>query len=258
MSISPPIQGPVRGRPADIARLRKEALGQFHAGQVPEEKPVRVQHALGIAGGAGGVDHHRRVLGSGVDRSGGGWASDELVEGEDGRAGRPRGDKGAERGQIGGGKRDDARQRGGIRDDGRRAAVEEAGSAARSSPKRVKSGNETAPSFHRGEMGDQHGGMLRQQDGDAVPAPDAAGGQGRGERVGGAPEAARRSMFSRGVIGMAVDDRDAVGRHHRPVVATGARDVEPARYIPAEGRVQILPSGALSEQAPIGRVRHRR
>jgi hypothetical protein len=41
-------------------------VGHLHAGQVAEQHAVAVQRALGRAGRAGGEDHHRRIVGTGI------------------------------------------------------------------------------------------------------------------------------------------------------------------------------------------------
>ena len=60
--------GPVGRRPDEVAFLRKRAVRHLDAGQVPEQHAVRMQDPLGLAGGAGGVDDDRRIVGGGVDR----------------------------------------------------------------------------------------------------------------------------------------------------------------------------------------------
>jgi hypothetical protein len=43
-------------------------MRQFGTGQMAEQHAMAVQRALRLAGGAGGVDHHRRIVGAGIDR----------------------------------------------------------------------------------------------------------------------------------------------------------------------------------------------
>ena len=59
--------GPVGRRPVAVACLRKRIMRQFGAGQMSEQHAMAVQRALGLAGGARGVDHHRRIVGRGID-----------------------------------------------------------------------------------------------------------------------------------------------------------------------------------------------
>jgi hypothetical protein len=59
--------GPVGRRPEQVAGLGEQLLRHLHARQVAEQDAVRVQRALRAAGGAGGVDDHRRVVRAGRD-----------------------------------------------------------------------------------------------------------------------------------------------------------------------------------------------
>ena len=59
---------PVGGRPEAVARLREQAVRHHHAGQVAEQDALRVEHALGIAGRAGGVHEVGGIVGRGVGR----------------------------------------------------------------------------------------------------------------------------------------------------------------------------------------------
>ena len=73
---------PVGRRPDQVAVPGKGAVGHLHAGQVTEEHAVGVQHALRLAGRAGGVDDDGRVVGGGVDRlEAVGLAGDRCVKG---------------------------------------------------------------------------------------------------------------------------------------------------------------------------------
>ena len=59
--------GPIRRRPHPIAGLRKELMRKLDAGKVAEQNPMRVEHALGIAGRAGSVDDDRGIFGPRFD-----------------------------------------------------------------------------------------------------------------------------------------------------------------------------------------------
>ena len=60
--------GPVGRRPDPVARLREEIVRHLDAGQVTEQHAMGMQRALRRPGGAGGVDHHRRIVRRGRDR----------------------------------------------------------------------------------------------------------------------------------------------------------------------------------------------
>jgi len=54
--------GPVGRRPEPVARLGEEIMRQLDPRQMAEQHAMRMQRALGLAGGAGGVDHQRRIV----------------------------------------------------------------------------------------------------------------------------------------------------------------------------------------------------
>ena len=63
-SISPPVHAQSAGLQNTSPRLRKPVLAADEAAQVADQRPVRDQRALGRAGGAAGVDQHRRIVGA--------------------------------------------------------------------------------------------------------------------------------------------------------------------------------------------------
>ena len=62
-SSRPPAQAQSAGVQKRSPGLREELMRQLDAGQMAEQHAMRVQRALRLAGGAGGVDHHRRIVG---------------------------------------------------------------------------------------------------------------------------------------------------------------------------------------------------
>ncbi|MPM43959.1 hypothetical protein SDC9_90637 [bioreactor metagenome] len=59
-----PLQGVGQREEAQAAVLRPEVEGVLHHGDLGQERPVGEHHALGRAGGAGGVDDRGEVLGA--------------------------------------------------------------------------------------------------------------------------------------------------------------------------------------------------
>ena len=59
---------PIGRGPVTIAGCREKVVRQLHPRQVPKEHAMGVQRALGLAGGAGGVDDEGRVVDAGRAR----------------------------------------------------------------------------------------------------------------------------------------------------------------------------------------------
>ena len=155
-----------------------------------DQNAMRVQRALGLAGGAGGVDHHRRIVGGGIDRR-------EFRR-------RPRQQIGKAAGAIA-----FAVDRQHASEFRRLAANPvELGEALRVGEQRLGAGilqaveQRIGPEQHRDRQRDRAelvdrdmgGGdfrRLRQHDGDAVAALNAMRAQHIGEPVGGVAQASR-------------------------------------------------------------------
>ena len=60
--------GPVGRRPVAVAGLRKRIMRQFGARHMAEQNAMGMQRAFRLAGRARGVNHHRRIVGRGIDR----------------------------------------------------------------------------------------------------------------------------------------------------------------------------------------------
>ena len=75
--------GPVGRRPEPVARLREKFVRHLDTRHVTEQDAMRVQRALGLAGGAGGEDHQRGIVRRHVGRRELiGRARDRLVQAE--------------------------------------------------------------------------------------------------------------------------------------------------------------------------------
>ena len=60
--------GPIRRRPYAVACLRKKIVVSFHAGEMTNQHAMAVQRAFRLPGGAGCIDHHRRIVRGRIDR----------------------------------------------------------------------------------------------------------------------------------------------------------------------------------------------
>ena len=182
-----------------------------------------MQHPLGVARGAGGVDHHRRIIGSGRQRLVRYGPCDQVLEGQDGGACSPCGDDRRQIGQIGG-KRHDPVKPFGIGDNRLGPGITQA-VGQRIVSEQGKQRQRDRGAFHHGEMGDQSGGMLGQKDRDPVAAPDPLRGQSSRQGVGGAFELAIAPKRPP-ALWIAMDDRHPIRCCGGPAVAAQISDVE--------------------------------
>src|SRR5882672_9855459 len=219
---------PVRRGPEAVPGLRKAVVRILDAGEMSEQRPVRMKRALGLAGGAAGVDDERRIVGQRVlgleavgclrqqrvqiERS-----LRETIHAEDGLQLR---ESLAQARQLG--------ELVAIGDDGARPAVLQAELEGLLAEEREE-GHRDQPGLPGGHVGDGRLVPLRKQDGDPVALLQAPSDQHirqavgeRGDRVEG--ELTRRAR------GVDLDQRPGAGI---PVGDVGT-DVEPLGDVPAK------------------------
>ena len=213
-------------------------MRHFDARQVAEQHAMRVQRALRRTGGAGGVDHHRRIVGERVFRR-------ECV----GRLLQQRVE--SERAVGLAVDRHDQRQTGSavaepielcqalrIGDQHLGAGIlQPVGERFRPEQQRERQ-------RHRRKLVDRdmrgHGlGRLRQQDRDPVAALDAVRAQRIGEPVGLRPQRAIADIVD-AAVGMDMNDRGAAGLAHSPAVADIHADIVAIGDRPAKFAVQLF------------------
>ena len=224
--------GPIGRRPVAVAGLREWKMRQLDARQVPEQDAMGMQRALRLAGGAGGVDHHRRIVGRGIDRREIGRGARQQI----GKAIVDRHDAGkfrhlaAHAVELGEPLRvgDERLGAGILQAVGQRIGAEQDGD-------RQRDGAELVDRDMRG--GDfRH---LRQHDGDAVAARDAMRAQHIGEPVGGVAQGAVADRVLP-PVGMDMQDGEPVRLVHRPAVADIDADIVARRDIPAELAIDFV------------------
>src|SRR5215831_18803572 len=88
-----------------------------------------------------------------------------------------------------------------------------------------------------GDVAHRDRGSLRQQQRDAIPAPDAAGGERVGEAVRGLAQRAVAHLFHR-ALGAQVENGGARGIDLGPAVADVDADIVARRDLPAERLVE--------------------
>ena len=198
-----------------------------------------VQRALRLAGGAGGVDHHRRIVGGGVDRREIGRGARQQV-GESSPAPSPAPSSDSTQAEL------------------RHLAANlvELGEALRVGDQRLGAGilqpvgQRIGPEQHRerqrdgAELVDRDMGggdfrRLRQQDRDAVAARDAMRAQHIGEPVGGLAQPA----IGDGVLAPVrphMQDGEPAGLARRPAVADIDADIVARRHLPAELAIDVV------------------
>ena len=229
---------PVRRRPEQVARLRQELMRHLHARQMAEHHPVAMQRTLGIAGGAGGVDHQRRVVSPAVDRR-------EVIAFSFQQAREP---FGLSIRAVGRDHQLELRQRlldlaelgepGGIGDQRLRSAIAQAiGQRVGAEQCRQRHGD--GAELIGCHMGDWHQPPLRQQDRDPVAFADATLAQRIRKTVRLRPQLAIADGHDR-PVGLDLQDRDLAGIDGRPAVAAIDADIVALRNPPAEGSAQAL------------------
>ena len=213
--------GPVGRRPEAVAGLREELVRHLDTRHVAEQHAMRVQRALGLAGGAGGEDHQRGIVRRGVGRRElVGRARDRLVQAEralarsvDREHQRKLRQRGARLGQL--------RQPLRVGDDGLHAGVLQPVGQRIDAEQNRQRHRDRAHLVDR----DMPGGRLRrlrQQHRDAVAARDAVRGERVGEPVRGLAQPAERDLFGPAVRAH-VQDREPVRHPARPSGRTHRR-----------------------------------
>ena len=224
--------GPIGRRPVAVARLREWKMRQLDAGKMTEQNAMGVQRALGLAGGAGGVDHHRRIVGGGIDRR-----------------------------EIRRGARQQIRKAVVDRNDAGElrhlsANAVELGEALRVGDERLGAGilqaiaQRIRAEQHRDRQRDRAelvdrdmgGGdfrRLRQHDGDAVAARNAV----RAQHVGEPVRHLAQGAVADGVlaaVGAHMQDGEPAGLLRRPAVADIDADIVTRRHLPAELAIDVV------------------
>ena len=213
-------------------------MRQLDAGQVADQHAMRVQRAFGLAGGAGGVDHHRRIVGGGIDgrelrrrprqqfgKAAGAvafavdrqhavkirhFAANAVELGEPLRVGQQRPGAGI------------------LQAIGQRIRAEQHGD-------RQGDGAELVDRDMRG----RHFRRLRQHDGDAVAALDALRAQHVGETIGGFAQGAEADgLFA--PVRMHMQDGEPRGIGVCPAVADIDADIVARRHLPAELAIDVV------------------
>mmetsp|Transcript_53761 Transcript_53761/g.126787 ORF Transcript_53761/g.126787 Transcript_53761/m.126787 type:complete len:404 (-) Transcript_53761:79-1290(-) len=227
-------------RPARVERVEAEpVLARDKAAQVADECALRDQCALGVAGGAAGVDQDGRVS----------------RLGRHGLEARRLGLDGLHPGQFVAVHRaftddEEAAQRRATRLDlaQRRQCLaggdgEHGTAVLQPELQRLGAEQHRQRHGHRADLLDGdvgHGRLeaLRQHDGHAVAAAHPLGQQRVRQPVGRALQL--RIAVLRAAAALAVEvDRRGLGRGARPAAAAGLGDVEVVRHLPAEGGVQL-------------------
>ena len=205
-------------------------------GRCPEQHPMRVQRALGRPGGARGIDHQRGILGRGVDRREVGGRARQLAvkifcagcQPVDREHQFEPGHGVARLAELGEPLRvGDQRPRAGILQPIR----------DRLDPEQHCERQRNGAELVNGDVARGDGRPLRQEDGDAVAAGDAARGEHVGEPVRGLAQRAVAHLLH-GAIGGHVEDGGAAGLALRPPVAHVDADIVARRQLPAERAVE--------------------
>ena len=227
--------GPVGRRPEAVAFLRERKVRQLDAGHVAEQHAMAVQRALGIAGGARGVDHHRRIVGAGIDRrelrrrarQRFGEIESALTHAVDRQHAGKLGHLGAHLVELG--------EPGCISQHRPGAGILQA------IGERIRTEQDGDGQRHRAELVDRDvrdGDFrrLRHEDGDAVAARDAVGGQHIGEPIGGLAQVSEADLVVP-AVGPHMQNGEPARIGRRPAVADVDADIEPRRRRPAEGAI---------------------
>ena len=238
--------GPVRRGPQPVARLGQQVVADLDPRQMAQQDAMRMQRALGVAGGPRGIDQDRRIVRPGRrGRIAVGLVGQGRVQIGDLDAGEPRlGARGqvlaqdqAQVGQVGGDPGQNL-QAGRAGDDRGGCGIAQP-VAQRLGAEQHEQGQRHAPHPRHGDMG--HGGVqrLRHQHGNPVARRarpvqrDAAPGQDM-RQARGPPRQMGIGMLRRRAGLVHLDDRQAVGIARGPVVADRHADVEIGRNPPVE------------------------
>jgi hypothetical protein len=210
---------------------------------VADQHAMGMQRALGRAGRAGRVDHQRRIVGGRVDRREiGRRARDGAMEVERALPGAVERQDQLQLGQLVA-KRDDLAEPLRIGDQRPRACVLQA------IRDRVRPEQHGERQRDRAELVDRDMNRrdlrsLRQQDGDAVAARDAVGGERVGEAIGRVAQPAEADLVVP-AVGMDVENGEARRIRRGPAVADLDAHVVTLGHVPAELRIEriIIPHG---------------
>ncbi|TAN51940.1 MAG: hypothetical protein EPN19_11665, partial [Betaproteobacteria bacterium] len=229
---------PVGRRPEQVARPRKEIVRIDEPRQVADEHAVRVQRALGRAGGAAGVDDERRILraGVGAGEMAARPAEQRLPVVDAGLARAAGADHVPQRGKAptdG----EQLRQRRRLDDrDARCGVIHAVFECVR--PEQVAERQRDRAHLEDRHVGDRGLGTLRQDEGDALAALHAECGERVGEPVRlllDVPEG-----VGRGGAGLVLPVQREARAVLRPAAAAGAREVEARRDLPAPAAVELV------------------
>ncbi len=218
--------GPIGRRPVAVATLRKRIMRQLGAGQMAEQHAVCMQRAFRLAGGARGVDHHRRIVRRCIDRR---EVGRRLCQ-EIGKA------------AVDGDHAGDVRHL--CADliefcEALRVGQQRLGAGIlQAILQRVRPEQNRDRQRHRAELvdGDVRGGhfrRLRHEDRDAVAAFDALRAQHIGEPVGSLAQVAVADRLA-APVAMHVQNGESAGLARRPAVADVDADIVARRDRPAE------------------------
>ena len=175
--------GPVGRRPDAVAGLREEVVVGLDPGKMPDQHTMAMQRALRLAGGARGVDHHRRIVGGGIDRRKVGRGARQArceIERAVGLTVKRKHELEIGQDVANLGDAFDALRTG---DQSHRAGILQAKAERIDSEQHRQRQRDGAELVDR-DMARRHFRRLRQQDGDAVAARDAVRAQHIGEAVG--------------------------------------------------------------------------
>ena len=196
-----------------------------------------VQRALRLAGGAGGVDHQRRIVRRGVGRREiGGGARDRLGEAERaiggpvGREHEQLRDLATDLVELGEPLR--------VGDDGLHARIRQSVAQRIDAKENGKRHGDRAKLVDR-DVPDRRLRRLRQQHRDAIAARNAVRRQRVGEPVGLLAQPAEADLFGP-AVGADVEDREPVRIGLGPLVADIDADVVARKLRPAEFAVQLV------------------